>query len=110
MIERMTYGDDGTLDEVVVTGGAHLEHLDDNRWFLSMLRADGSEFCLLFAGKINMVEERPPVALAAYESTSKARIDRLEAARENIANSKTMVVTVADARAVARAVLKGETE
>jgi uncharacterized protein YodC (DUF2158 family) len=110
MIERMTYGDDGTLDEVVVTGGANLEHLDENRWFLSMLRADGSEFCLWFDGKITMTEERSPAALAAYESTSKDRIERLEAALENIANSKTMVVTVADARAVARAVLKGETD
>jgi len=42
------------------------------------------------------------------DATSKARIERLEAALENIANSKTMVVTVADARAVARAALKGE--
>lgn len=58
MDERVTYADDGKLDEVVVEGGAHLEHLDGNRWFLSMRRADGSEFCLWFAGKITSSEER----------------------------------------------------
>jgi hypothetical protein len=52
--------DDGSLDEVCVDGGAHLEHMGGTRWFLIMQRADGSEFCIWFKGKITMTEEREP--------------------------------------------------
>lgn len=34
------------------------KNAERNRWFLSMRRADGSEFCLWFAGKITSSEER----------------------------------------------------
>jgi hypothetical protein len=56
------------LDEVVA-GGAHLEHMGGNHWFLSMRRDDGSEFCVWFDGKITMTEERAPIlrALAKRE-------------------------------------------
>ena len=54
----MTHDDKGRLDEVVVEGGAHLEHMDGNRWFLSMTRADGTSFAIWFTGKITMTEER----------------------------------------------------
>ncbi len=48
------------LDEVCVNGGAHLEHMDDDAWFLSMRRADGSEFCVWWHGRVTLTEERPP--------------------------------------------------
>jgi len=58
---------------------------------------------------VEMVNRLLALEDAVYgKATSKARMERMEAALENIANSKTMVVTVADARAVARAALKGE--
>lgn len=59
MADRIEYNPDGSLDEVVA-GGAHLEHMGGKGWFLSMLRADGSEFCVWFSGKITMTEERAP--------------------------------------------------
>ena len=60
MTDRIQLNDDGSLDEVVA-GGAHLEHLGGKAWFLAMRRADGSEFCVWFTGKITMTEDREPV-------------------------------------------------
>lgn len=60
MADRIEYNPDGSLDEVVA-GGAHLEHMGGKGWFLAMQRADGSEFCVWFHGKITMTEERPPL-------------------------------------------------
>ena len=57
--ERTTYNDDGTLDEIVVAGGAHLEHMDKNRWFLLMTRRNGSQIAVWFKGDITVTEERP---------------------------------------------------
>lgn len=59
MSERTLYDDKGELDEVVVQGGAHLERMRSRSWFLSMRRADGSEFCVWFEGKVTMTETRP---------------------------------------------------
>lgn len=59
MKNRIKYGDDGKLDEVVTDGGAHLEYLGGRQWFLSCLRADGSAFSLWFEGKILDTEEQP---------------------------------------------------
>lgn len=56
---RTTYNADGTLDEVVTDGGAHLEQMDADQWFLSCSRADGSEFCVWIRGEIMSMEERP---------------------------------------------------
>ena len=57
--ERLTYDDDGCLDEVVA-GTAHLERtVDNDRWFLAMRRVDGSEVAIWFRGTISLVEERP---------------------------------------------------
>jgi len=56
--ERLTYDDDGCLDEVVA-GTAHLERMGKKRWFLAMRRADGSEVSIWFRGTISLVEERP---------------------------------------------------
>jgi hypothetical protein len=58
MTNRVTYVPKDRLDEVVTDGGAHLEHMGGKSWFLSMERADGSEFCVWFKGKVTMVEER----------------------------------------------------
>lgn len=57
--ERVDYNDDGELDEVVTLGGVHLERMSKRRWFLSCIRADGSEFCVWFKGEVTMTEERP---------------------------------------------------
>jgi hypothetical protein len=61
--ERVTYDERGLLDEVVTAGGAHLERMSGGekrgRWFLNMIRADGSEFCVWFSGAITLTEERP---------------------------------------------------
>ena len=66
-MNRVTYDDKGRLDEVVTDGGAHLECMGGNQWFLSMGRADGSEFCLHFTAKITMTEEREPPRRRAAE-------------------------------------------
>lgn len=50
--------DDGSLDEIVTNGGAHLEHMGDDSWFLSCVRSDGTSFCVWFEGRITMMEER----------------------------------------------------
>lgn len=55
---RVQFNRDGSLDEVVTDGGAHLEHMGDKRWFLSCRRKDGSEFCVWFSGKITMTLEQ----------------------------------------------------
>ena len=60
MTNRVQRNDDGSLDEVVTDGGAHLEQMNDKDWFLSMQRADGSEYCVWFRGEITHQEEREP--------------------------------------------------
>lgn len=55
---RVTLTKKGKIDEVVTDGGAHLEHLGNRRWFLSMQRADGSSVCMWITGKITGIEER----------------------------------------------------
>lgn len=60
MTNRITYGTDGKLDEVVTDGGAHLEYLGKRRWFLTCTRADGSSFNIWFTGKITETEEHEP--------------------------------------------------
>lgn len=62
MNNRIELDDDGMLDEVVTDGGAHLERMNKKSWFLSMQRADGSEFCVWFRGRIQATEERGPRA------------------------------------------------
>ncbi|MDR7032448.1 hypothetical protein [Mesorhizobium sp. BE184] len=41
----------GRLDEIVSTRGAHLEHMDGNKWFLSFQHEDGTETALWFSSK-----------------------------------------------------------
>ena len=60
MTERIERNDDGTLDEIVCNGSAHLEYMGGNRWFLSMVFADGSEHCVWVKGKITLEESREP--------------------------------------------------
>jgi hypothetical protein len=57
-IERVTWDSDGLPDEVVVNGGAFLERMDGRAWFLEMIRADGTSFCVWFKGRILWTEER----------------------------------------------------
>ncbi len=42
---------DGTLDEIVCTKGAHLEHIGKNRWFLIFCHEDGTETALWFTSR-----------------------------------------------------------
>lgn len=58
MQNRIAYDEGGALDEVVTDGGAHLERMDDGQWFLSCVRADGSEFAVWIDGRVTMTEER----------------------------------------------------
>lgn len=58
MTERVTFDERGRLDEIVTTGGAHLERIGKRRWFLECTRADGSSVCLWFRGEVTMTEER----------------------------------------------------
>jgi hypothetical protein len=60
MTNRVQFNKNGTLNEVVTDGGAHLEQMSDKHWFLAMQRADGSEYCVWFKGKITFQEEREP--------------------------------------------------
>ncbi|MEM9421956.1 MAG: hypothetical protein AAF986_05580 [Pseudomonadota bacterium] len=58
MKNRVDFKANGKLDEVVTNGGAHLEHLDRNRWFLNCVRSDGSSFAVWISGKVTSFEER----------------------------------------------------
>lgn len=59
MTNRVQYGGDGKLDEVVTDGGMHLEAMGDDIWFLLGHRQDGSSIGIHFTGRIHLVEERP---------------------------------------------------
>ena len=48
---RVTFNDDGTLDEVCSTRGAHLEHMHGNEWFLIFYHEDGTESAFWFNSK-----------------------------------------------------------
>lgn len=63
MEDRVATEADGRLDEIVAAAGAHLEYLGDNRWFLSMFHADGTETAIWFGSKDlrrPMMEKRLP--------------------------------------------------
>lgn len=59
-IDRISYGDDGKLDEIVGTRGAHLERMTKNEWYLSIWHADGTETAIWFNSKDlpQMIERR----------------------------------------------------
>jgi len=59
MKNRVEYGSDGLLDEVVTDAGMHIENLGDNDLYLCGYRADGSSIALHITGKVVLVEERP---------------------------------------------------
>ena len=69
MDNRIQHDSDGSLDEVVTNGGAHLEHMGGGDWFLECVRADGSAFAIWFTGKITLTEERDPGAWWAKNRT-----------------------------------------
>ena len=56
--ERVRNDDDGSLDEVVTAGPAHLERIDRRRWFLALYRADGSSLAVWLHGDVVLTEER----------------------------------------------------
>lgn len=48
--DRVTF-EEGRLDEVVSSRGAHLEHMDGNQWFLIFYHEDGTETAFWFSSK-----------------------------------------------------------
>lgn len=50
MVERMDF-EDGKLDEIVVSGGAHLESMGGDDWFLEFFKVDGSSIAIWFRSK-----------------------------------------------------------
>lgn len=63
--ERIAYAEDGTLDEIVVAGGAHLERIWPDAWFVEFVHSDGSSTGVWFVPKglrDPLVENRPAPA------------------------------------------------
>lgn len=61
--ERVTFNEDGSLDEVYAARGAHLEHMDGDNWFLIFYNQDGTEAAFWFKSKDlkkPFWETRPP--------------------------------------------------
>jgi hypothetical protein len=56
--DRIQHDDDGSLDEIFVEGGAHLERMGDTDWFLRLIRSDGESYAVWFQGKIIRFEEQ----------------------------------------------------
>lgn len=50
MVERMDF-EDGKLDEIVVSGGAHLESMGGSDWFLEFFKEDGTSIAIWFQSK-----------------------------------------------------------
>lgn len=51
MTDRLAFTPAGTLDEIVASGGTHLENLGGDRWFLECKNADGSSVAIWFTSK-----------------------------------------------------------
>lgn len=51
MGERVHWNEDGSLDEIAVDGGAHLEHMGDGNWWVAFYRSDGTSICIWFKSK-----------------------------------------------------------
>lgn len=64
--------EDGELDEIVSTKGAHLENLGDDQWFLIFYHADGTQTALWFESadlnKPNWETRRPPISQESGET------------------------------------------
>lgn len=51
MTDRVDFDDNGTLDEIVSTAGAHLENMGGGNWFLIFYHADGTETAVWFSSR-----------------------------------------------------------
>lgn len=63
MTDRVDF-EDGELDEIVSTRGAHLESLGNDQWFLCFEHADGTSTALWFTSRDlvkPMWETRPAI-------------------------------------------------
>ena len=60
MKDRREIDAKGHIDEIVASGGAHLERMDKKQWFLHLINADGSSTAIWFQGKILNFEDRDP--------------------------------------------------
>lgn len=52
MNDSIQFDDNNELDEIIALGGAHLERMSKEEWFLRLLNTDGSENLISFSGKI----------------------------------------------------------
>ena len=48
--ERVEF-QDGSLDEIYVAGGAHLERMGGKAWFLELFKEDGTSIAIWFSSK-----------------------------------------------------------
>lgn len=51
MMDRIDFTENGLLDEIVASRGAHLECMGGSRWFLSFQHEDGTETALWFTSR-----------------------------------------------------------
>lgn len=58
MKNHIEFNHEGFLDEVVTDGGAHLERLGADEWFLECVRADGSSVAIWLEGSVRSLEQR----------------------------------------------------
>jgi hypothetical protein len=67
MTEDRCAFENGKLDEIVSTAGAHLERIGSSKWFLSFQHADGSETALWFTSRDlpALLEKRGARAIAS---------------------------------------------
>lgn len=84
--ERMERNEDGSLDEIVTQGGTHLEWLDEDRWFLSCERLDGSAHYIWFQGKIIETEECAPGAGTRHTQPVVINVDTMAKVIDYTAN------------------------
>lgn len=68
--DRVTFTDKGTLDEIVASGGAQLEHMGGQRWFLEFVNANGSSVAVNFTSP-DLHEVKPEFRAAPAKGESK---------------------------------------
>lgn len=69
--DRVIYDEDGRLDEIVGSGGAHLECLGYNNWWLKIYHGDGSSTALWWSSEdcpVDIDEERPAETVKAQQN------------------------------------------
>lgn len=68
--DRIGLNDDGSLDEIVLTGMAHLEQMSSGSWYLGLYRPDGSGYQVWLSAK------QGPMIVNREELTPRAQTDK----------------------------------